>query len=364
MNNIPEYTISINLTRACNFRCKYCYEKNSHTENDYLNINDLDKIFNFINILKKSEDFINKGFSKIRIMFFGGEPCLNMEVIKNFFIKYATDNFMVFSLITNGYYIKDLHSFIEENNLSSIKRRLHIQISYDGAEIHNITRKDKTGNITTGIVKDNLLFMLKHGYHVTTKSTVTFDTFKYLFSAYLEHRELESLGISNFFPTIDYFNINDDLHLDDLSESLIKIASYEAEYFKNRKGFFFEWFRPNNRKLCGAGLGMIGIDTDLKIYPCHGAFYENKEDHLISSINNENVIAEIKNHRDKLIVKESKLCSNCSADTCYKCNIQKYRLSNKINYNDRWNDHTNQPQLCACYKFISKVKKALYSIIN
>ena len=37
------YAIFLNLTRACNFRCKYCYEANTYSA-DSMNIDDVPNI--------------------------------------------------------------------------------------------------------------------------------------------------------------------------------------------------------------------------------------------------------------------------------------------------------------------------------
>lgn len=63
--------VNIVLTRACNYKCKYCFEEHA-IRNEYMNINIADNIIKYI----KDND---KGTV---IKFFGGEPLLNINVIR------------------------------------------------------------------------------------------------------------------------------------------------------------------------------------------------------------------------------------------------------------------------------------------
>ena len=61
-------------TTACNLRCKYCYEAQNE-ENDC-------RILETKTALNIIKDYTQGNVKKLKIIFFGGEPTLNMELIK------------------------------------------------------------------------------------------------------------------------------------------------------------------------------------------------------------------------------------------------------------------------------------------
>lgn len=112
------------VAQDCNLRCSYCYAD----EGKYYNSGKMD-----VNTAKKSVDFlIEKSASeKIGICFFGGEPLLNFELIKEV-VGYCykkekeTGKKFGFSMTTNGTLINnEIEEFIIKNHIS-------IQISIDG----------------------------------------------------------------------------------------------------------------------------------------------------------------------------------------------------------------------------------------
>lgn len=108
---------------------------------------------------------------------------------------------------------------------------------------------------------------------------------------------------------------------------------------------------------------MFAIDTNGKIYSCHGCLnVPTKDDHYIGSIEDNNIVDLIKeqhdnNNKNKHIA--NNICSDCDAVYCLKCNATKYELSDKDNYYDRWFDYKVQPTLCKLYKFISNISRAV-----
>lgn len=362
MNKI--YDIFINMTRDCNFRCIYCYEKDKY-RNDYLSINNAKKILEFIRELKESDFFI-RDYSSIRLTFFGGEPLLNKDVLKYIVKETKDDSLIYYSLITNGSKLDDIIEIFDSVKIIRLYNapKLHIQVSYDGAPINSSTRPDVNGKNTSQLVKNNIRELFDNGYNISIKSTVTPDNFKYLPDAYDDIRSIYPEGYGVYFPTIDYYNeYSIGYKIEDLNDSMIKLAAREASYFKKFNQFFFAWFEKNNNRICSAGKDMIAIDTNLDVYPCHGAFFENSKDHLIGNLHDEDILNKINNHKNNLLIYAPETCQKCNTSICYKCNIIKYKYSKKNTYNERWNDHSNQPWLCNYYTSINKIKLALYKIL-
>jgi len=358
------YDIFINMTRNCNFRCVYCYEEGKYNH-DYLSEKNAQKILEFIKELKNSNFFI-KEYSIIRLTFFGGEPLLNKKVLKYIVEETKNDDSIYYSLITNGSKIRDIIEIfdpIKNIKLHNIPK-LHIQVSYDGYPINVKTRLDISGKDTSQLVKDGIKKLFEYNYNISIKSTITPDNFKYLPDAYEDIESIYPQGYGTYFPTIDYYNEYPmGYKIEDLNASMVKLAAKEASYFKKYHRFFFSWFENNNNKICSAGKDMIAIDTNLDVYPCHGAFFENSKDHLIGNLHDEDILNKINNHKNNLLIYAPETCQKCNTSICYKCNIIKYKYSKKNTYNERWNDHSNQPWLCNYYTSINKIKLALYKIL-
>lgn len=357
MNENDFFSIFINLTAKCNFNCSYCYEKKNDKIYRQLSLQSSDKIVNFLtNSKEKLLQQKNKKY--IRIHFFGGEPTLNFKALLNIYNNLYSDLDYYFSIITNGYNIDDILKNIDNSN------RNHIQISYDGIESQKEKRINKNDIFSYEKVKNNIIVLLNANYNVTVKSVITPDNFKYLSSNYLDIKDIfNSCNKSgSYFPTIDYYTKYSEDFTNILKNELIKISKFELEELKKNNKPFLHWFNKNNNHYCSAGKNVFGIDTNLDIVPCEGCFNLNTKEHVICNLNDNNIFDKLKQLEEKLKFIEDNNCKKCDTDTCYKCNIIKYLNSNKETYIEKWNDYSNQQELCNYHKLIDKIKKALYYI--
>ncbi|MCR3761053.1 Cys-rich peptide radical SAM maturase CcpM [Clostridium felsineum] len=137
--------LTLQVTQDCNLRCSYCaYSKfdnltQRNRSNKEMSIETATKAIDFL--LRHSNDS-----EKIVISFYGGEPLLKFDFIKEI-ISYAKENFigkeLRFALTTNATLLT------EEIIEYSINNNIDIMISLDGPEeIHDINRKfaDGTGS--------------------------------------------------------------------------------------------------------------------------------------------------------------------------------------------------------------------------
>ena len=140
-NNLKQITLEV--TQKCNLRCNYCIY-NDYNE-DFRNFNISEMSFE---TAKKALDYaFNHCGEKLAITFYGGEPLLNMDMIKKV-VKYAECNKggkkVIFSLTTNLVLITEEIA----DYLASIEY-FTIMGSMDGPEeIHNLNRRDYQGNGT------------------------------------------------------------------------------------------------------------------------------------------------------------------------------------------------------------------------
>ena len=132
--------ITLHVSNDCNLRCKYCYA-NGGSYNQTRRLMTLETANSFINFCEKNFNYVK------RIVFFGGEPILNLNIME-YICKRFNDDFHSnkisfipeFAIITNGTILTDrIIEFI--NKYISI-----ITVSIDGLkDINDANRIDKNG---------------------------------------------------------------------------------------------------------------------------------------------------------------------------------------------------------------------------
>ncbi len=157
------------LTDECNFRCKYCYIENAlSSKRSFMNENQAD---NIIKIIKNN----SKNIDKYKIIFYGGEPLLNIKILKYFVEQFEAinkDKFK-FSIITNGSLMNDeIAKYFKEHAFG-------ISLSLDGWGNLNKNRVYKNNNESFFDVIKALSILKQNGISPGISCTVT--KFNYLF---------------------------------------------------------------------------------------------------------------------------------------------------------------------------------------
>ena len=143
-----ELNFMISLGKKCNFRCKYCWQDNNINED--IKKEDLD---NLLKYLKKKL----KNNNSLIIEWFGGEPLIYKDIIKEYSKKFINvcKNYnlpYMASITTNGY-------LLDEDTIKDfLKARIfNYQITLDGIEsIHNLQRPLINGEATYKKILSNL----------------------------------------------------------------------------------------------------------------------------------------------------------------------------------------------------------------
>ena len=133
------YTLVINPTQECNFKCWYCYEKH---ERGYMNEDVLNRIKRHIDAKLKE-----KFFKLFNLGWFGGEPLLYFKKIVYPLSIYAKEKCIIEnvafnnSITTNGFLInKKMISNFDEINLR------YFQITLDGDKSTHNQIRNQRGN--------------------------------------------------------------------------------------------------------------------------------------------------------------------------------------------------------------------------
>lgn len=147
--NSDSFGVTIAPTLDCNFRCVYCYEKDS-IKQCYMN----EETQNNIVELLKSKVKTIRHFS---VTWYGGEPLMALNVIENLskqFIEICKENDVVYSagMISNGYLLT--RPRIEKLNEANVS---YYQVTIDGKpEDHNFRRPLVGGKPTFDKIMQNL----------------------------------------------------------------------------------------------------------------------------------------------------------------------------------------------------------------
>jgi len=130
--------VSLNITRKCNLRCKHCFSDSGNPDPNELTTEEL---FNLIDQMKDAGTFF--------LAIGGGEPLLRDDLFR--IIKYARENFIAVSIVTNGLLInKEIAKKFDELNLNTIT------VSIDGLEKTHDQVRGK-GNFRKAINKIKIL---------------------------------------------------------------------------------------------------------------------------------------------------------------------------------------------------------------
>lgn len=167
-NKKEELNIWIFTTLKCNARCEYCFEQ---IQDKYdMNEKTANSIVEYIK--KRS-----KGFSKINLCWFGGEPLLNTDVIdliSNRLSHELRDVVIMSSVVTNG-------SLINEKILTKMKsvwKTKSVQITLDGMlDAYDNVKKYICKEHNFELVISNIRLLLAEGIKVNIRLNYSGENF-------------------------------------------------------------------------------------------------------------------------------------------------------------------------------------------
>jgi uncharacterized protein len=278
LNESPVCNHSPNLNRlvvlvsgGCNMGCRYCFEK------------DIPVVNNQNKMSRQTADSLIKWFfknlkgNKAYITLYGGEPLLNLAVVKYIILesyKLAAENQVTFIpyIITNGTLLnKNLALWLKAHNVK-------IQVSVDGnAETHNRFRTYKNSKSTHKRIIKNLQFLNESGVDYNLRAVVTRRNTKV--SEILE--DLRSYGTNRVSFDI-VASESSDIHLskNDWKSFLTDFSQYlnkPVENFDLLADEVQKTIKRISRKErlhfgCGAGINEFTVDPDGNIYECERLF--------------------------------------------------------------------------------------------
>lgn len=318
---------TILVTEDCNLSCKYCYEGNNK-KNSYMDSNIADHVVDFIikEVKKSPEDK-----RPLQIVFHGGEPLLNFDIIKyldNQISNLITDRQIIYDMTTNGTILNDeIKNFIKE------KMGL-LSISIDGTkESHDKNRVFSNGTGSYDLVIKNSKKILDEGIELRARMTFNEQNINNLYESVVN---VYKLGFKYIVPAIDFYSNWNDESLKMLSNQIDKLVDFKNQN-KQAEISLTNLSMLNFKKGdCFGGVCSFTIDAKGLVYPC--TFTVCKDDYVIGDVKKEvecldnNKINEL----NKIIFEESANdeCSCCSRHDY--CTGVRCKILNKLvtgNYN-------------------------------
>ena len=297
---------TIELTNACNFKCKHCY-LGSKNKIKYIDKNDLFKI---LEELKK--------MGCVSLIITGGEPLLHPDFEEIY--VYAKKLGFLITLFTNGYLIND--KIVE---LLNKYKPVMVEISLYGVDdksYYELTRK----KVNYKIIEDNIHKLVSNKIRVRLKTVLLKQTYDEIEKMYEIAHKLNCEFRWDYYVINSITDDNEVINSTKLSEEMIvsKLLKDKDKYelFKSTLESDFE---KNDRLFkCEAGKNSIYISSDLLLSICVIArepYYDLKKGNLCEGIKI------VRNFGCKKMPKKSKCFSCENINICRYC-PSKFKIAN------------------------------------
>lgn len=297
-------SVTLTITEACNLNCSYCYE--NHKSKKKMTFDTAKKILDY-------ELNLDDGFKGVTIDFFGGEPFLEFELIRE-----------ISEYIWNQKYKKPYTIFVSSNGtlihgeiqswLKKHKDDFSVGLSLDGDEYMQNTNRSNSFN------EIDIDFFVKSWPNQGVKMTVSLETLSHLYDGVRFLQEKRFIVNCNLAYGLNW---SDDSLSELLEEQLMKLIEY---YIGNKDikpcsmlnmeigSVVYKW---EYSKWCGAGTQMKVYSPEGRLYPCHYFQPLSVGDEL-----SEKSLKIDFSNTDELIDPECRNCSILSiCPTCYGSNF-------------------------------------------
>ncbi len=353
--------LCLHITHDCNMRCKYCFADTGEYGGK--------RSFMSSEVGKKAIDFvIDKSADRknIEIDFFGGEPLMNFDVVKDI-VEYAnaraeeTGKIFRFTITTNGLLLNDeIEQYINEN-------MGNVVLSIDGRKDKHDYMRPRVGGQGT---YDDILPKYKKiaesrnqdNYYV--RGTFTSNNLDFAEDVlHLADEGFEQISVEPVvLPDNNEFALKKE-HLPQIYEQYDKLADEYIKRRKGGKGFNFFHFMIDftqgpcvYKRLsgCGAGHEYVAITPEGDIYPCHQ--FVGNEPFKMGNVFDGDMNAEIRDRFMKSNVYTKEKCADCWA---------KFYCSGGCSANaHNFNGDIDKPYEIACDLEKKRVECAMYIAAN
>ena len=218
------------LSEKCNLACRYCFLGNGDRDIVYRQMPKMsrqiaDKALDYF--IRQLDTHSEWGHESKEIIFYGGEPLLNFEVLKHVVERGETlDADWHYAMVTNGLLLtSEIIDFLKAHNVN-------VSISIDGVDrISNSARVDKGGLPIFERLLENLILCRDKNFPVGLSITLTEETLESVDKIIRLSEEYDIAGIS--------FNI------------LYAVPNYEVQsnYYRRAAKFIIDFYKTARQ--CG-----------------------------------------------------------------------------------------------------------------
>ncbi len=280
----PTAHLILNISQTCNLACIYCYgDEGEYGKAGYLST---ERAYQIIDWFIDNSGATNA----LAISFFGGEPLLNFPIIQKC-VEYSQQKAkdrgkkISFGVTTNGTLLTHAIAKWLKNN------KIQLNLSYDGY-LQQQQRKYKNGSSSHPDL-EKAIAILRDLYGANFKITTTLATDTADIDAI--RREHYTIGCNRFqirraspVHTVDtentekYAQLNTILNSDEMLTALLDDIERQFSKIylsiKNRnwqiendfkKIFSILATKKKRHYYCGAGKGLLSVNTEGYVYPCH-----------------------------------------------------------------------------------------------
>jgi uncharacterized protein len=273
-------SIILPISAKCNLACPYCFAKSNKNFNfASFTEDDIDKILNFL-VLQQNNDE-----TPLNLIFFGGEPLLNKQIIL-YTIKTCKEKYpnkkVTYSITTNGTILdKNLIDIFKENNFA-------VLTSLDGPDNEFNLRYFKNGKKSIYKVLENLQILKKNGLQPHIRATLLntnphiCETFEFFEKLEIPFTIVFAYSSENKTHTYSEYNSEVLFKIKQQFEQLLKIYLEKLRngniiYNKALNDFCSTIrFRVIGKKPCSAGIDLFTIMANGDIFSC-SHFMNNSE---------------------------------------------------------------------------------------
>ena len=296
--------LCLHIAHDCNLRCQYCFAGQGPYGGD--------RSLMSAEVGKQAIDYlleVSGPRKNVEIDFFGGEPLLNWDVVKEL-VEYgkvkseAVDKKLKFTITSNCVLLtEEVQQYLNDNDISCV-------LSIDGRkEIHDKMRPFAGGQGSYDLIKDKIVNFTKtrEGREFFVRGTFTRHNLD--FTKDVEHLVDEGVNILSLEPVVsdekEEYAITEE-HIPQLKEEYEKLTRYYLDRYEKGQGFDFFHFNvdlsqgpclPKRLSGCGAGHEYLAVSPSGDLYPCH-QFVEREEfkvGHVSTGVTNTDLGKEFQN---------------------------------------------------------------------